>query len=117
MYLGKNSEDVILQCAACSHDCTHQEEVVVFNRNESTEQQFMRVQVNWSEVTIDDCMAGNPSPRRQAVVIAYTCEECNAVSQLIVMQHKGTTFVRVRHAGFRIGLNAYVPIELDSPTE
>lgn len=101
MYLESSDGDYVLRCAYCNHEYTHQDEVIVFNRAEDSVGKVMRARIDWHEVTIDECMCGNPSPRRQGAVIACTCEVCSGVSEVVIMQHKGQTMINVRRAGYR----------------
>jgi hypothetical protein len=39
---------------------------------------------------------GNPSSRRNGVVIRFWCEDCDVISELTLEQHKGNTLLRWR---------------------
>jgi hypothetical protein len=93
-----------LKCSGCGHDYTHHNQVRVYNRGEDSTS-GMRAIVDWDTVTVDDKLSGNPSSRRHGVSILFSCESCNALSELAIYQVKGMTLLSVRNAGFRLGVD------------
>jgi hypothetical protein len=85
-------ETSFLTCPSCQGGFLHQEEVEVWDRGED-EQVGLHVLVSDEEVRADKDQAGNPSNRRQAAAIYFSCETCDADSSLIISQHKGSTLV------------------------
>jgi hypothetical protein len=80
-----------LECPACEGDYLHQGEVDVFFRDEDAEK-GNHVRVKPNSVTVDDELAGNPSPRWHGLTIDFECENCAATLCLAIVQHKGQTF-------------------------
>ncbi len=99
-----NNEDQelgVLRCSDCNGGNTHHDQVRVYNRGEDSVE-GMRAIVDWDAVTVDGNLAGNPSGRRHGVAIVFSCEQCQALSELTISQHKGETMLAVRRAGYRL---------------
>lgn len=86
----------VLLCPNCGNSCTHHTSATVFNRSEDAEI-GRRTIVTATESTTDNDMTGNPSGRRDGLVINFYCETCPTIMELDVFQHKGQTFFRMRH--------------------
>ena len=95
------SDDVsALLCPRCGGECLHHLGVTVFDRSEDASM-LTKIGVNGSTVGIElvqSTQSGNPSNRRDGVVIRFSCEQCNwggrtDVIELTIAQHKGTTEV------------------------
>lgn len=91
----QNDDDLDICCAHCGYHCTHQGIVEVFNRDREDADMGMHVRVDWFDVSIGRSMVGNPSSRRQGLRVHLTCESCQRVSFLEVVQHKGSTQMAV----------------------
>lgn len=87
-----------LLCPGCGHNYTHQGAVEVFSCKEDC--QATQIVVNDLKVAIDIKPARdrNPSPRRHGVIIHLNCEECEAGGELLIYQHKGNTYIKVRES-------------------
>ena len=84
----------ILVCPMCGSTYLHQGIVEVFDRNEDAAQ-GMHTVVSRNHTDVEyGPLTGNPSGRRQGLIIAFLCEECGNLSMLEILQHKGETFVR-----------------------
>ena len=86
-----------LVCPNCSSNYLHHGRIEIFNRGEDAEK-GAHFNVNGSQVTLDDNLAGNPSGRRHGLKIHLDCEQCAAESALCISQHKGCTFVWVEYS-------------------
>lgn len=87
--------DNALCCPACGNNYLHQGRVTAFNRNED-DQLTHRVDVDYNNitaVTVPSEGSGNPSPRRHGLVVEFRCETCTHVPRLVILQHKGGTYV------------------------
>lgn len=96
---GGVSQWILVQCAWCEFDYTHQDAVAVFDRSEDQPERITYVphgpgESCWSD-QMDVVSHGNPSARRQGVRIGLTCEECSRRSFVEITQHKGCTSVQV----------------------
>jgi hypothetical protein len=88
-----------LHCPACGGTNTHQREVLVRNRHEDGP--GTEIEVRPDTAIKRDLSANSPvwAGRRHEVVIVFECEACPARSELLIYQHKGDTFLRVRMTG------------------
>jgi hypothetical protein len=85
----------ILKCAWCGEHYLHHETVKTFDPAREDAKQGTRVVVRTHNTTIDTCMTGNRSPRRGSVVIEFQCEMCNKITELVIIQHKGNSYLDV----------------------
>ena len=77
----------------CGGDYLHHEQVEVFERAEDA-QHGLHVLISGTSMAVGtDVARGNPSPRRHGLTIKFTCEMCDRVSVLSIVQHKGQTFI------------------------
>ena len=84
----------ILNCPACGGESLHQERVTAYFRHEDSDV-GMVVEVDRETVMANangDCITGNPSARRDGIVIEFSCENCSVIPRLAIVQHKGTTY-------------------------
>jgi hypothetical protein len=84
--------DDVLKCPSCDWSNLHHVSVEIFERREDA-MVGVHVQVEGKAVRVDDALTGNPSPRRQGMLIRFTCETCTAKPILQVRQHKGSTYM------------------------
>ena len=88
-----NSRPILL-CPNCQTGTLHQSKVEVWFRREDADQGLHAVIDDDVYINhIADTASNNPSPRRSAVQIGFTCEECWASLFLSILQHKGSTYV------------------------
>jgi hypothetical protein len=98
--------DAVLNCPRCGFDYLHHREVEVFSRSEDapTVRRVTVVGVTAPGGIVGDCGpvtvehipeagAGNPSGRRDGLVIHFECEGCGTGLMLNIAQHKGSTFM------------------------
>ena len=84
----------ILNCPNCNGETLHQESVNVYFRDEDSDVGVV-AEVDRDTVSVNtkgDCVKGNPSARRDGVVINFRCECCDVIPRLAIIQHKGTTY-------------------------
>ena len=81
-----------LKCPECGSSNLHHKEVEVFERHEDA-RTGLHVQVNDNKALTDGNMEANPSPRRQGILIHFSCEKCPTKPVLKIFQHKGTTYM------------------------
>lgn len=88
------SKAYILACPKCGGDNLHHNSVAVYERDEdnliTTVAELGNNQVHIHQKP--SILSGNPSPRRDGVVIGFSCENCDISFELAIIQHKGTTF-------------------------
>jgi len=92
-----------LCCPRCGFDYLHQAAVEVWNRGEDEKIEGVRITADGDIVK---ATGRNPSPRRDGVSIAFSCEECSCdedgnadestVGELVIFQHKGQTYIEWR---------------------
>lgn len=93
-----------LICPRCGSTYLHHIGVTVFDRKEDA-QQVVRTSVDGassSMAIVSSSDSGNPSDRRDGVVVAFRCEQCGGGTEtdrieLTIAQHKGETLVKWRY--------------------
>jgi hypothetical protein len=83
----------------------HHGVVTVYNRRENADSVAL-TQVSSGQGTIEivpSAWSGNPSARRDGVVIRFVCENCDETSELTIAQHKGQTLL-----GWRVAVKQQV---------
>ena len=94
--IGPSFDGSILLCPCCKEGHLHHTRVEIYSRKEDAssgllvDQSLEPSQIN---ITPNGSMEDNPSPRRGGIRITFDCECCPKTSRLIVVQHKGSTFV------------------------
>ena len=83
-----------LVCPNCKGTYLHQVSVDYFDRQEDA-QQGTHILVQNGTATLDTNMSGNPSKRREGIVITFDCENCEATPRLTIAQHKGNSLVDI----------------------
>lgn len=84
----------LVGCTNCGGEYLHQYETQVYNRRQEDLGGLLTV-VRTNAVTtnsIDD-MTANPSSRRDGIRIMLSCEDCEGLTELTIVQHKGQTFL------------------------
>lgn len=97
-FTGSNAKDLL--CPICGSGLLHHDVVTVYQRNEDTEvvrktsvvEDSFRSEIVWNNDS------GNPSARRDGLVISFWCENCGGTKEgttieLTIAQHKGNTQV------------------------
>ena len=86
----------ILLCPYCECNCLHHDIVIVFNRNEDAETTQVTTTINGKSKIelLPSEICGNPSYRRDGLIIDFLCEKCEKHSELAIYQHKGQTFIK-----------------------
>jgi len=88
-----------LLCPRCGNSYLHHRGVVTYDRSEDAET-VLRTSVGVGKTTVQliaQAGSGNPSSRRDGLVIQFWCEHCgggddgSSVIELTVAQHKGET--------------------------
>jgi len=87
----------ILHCPFCGFSYLHHGGVEVFNREFEDSEKGSHTYVSGNGgITyshLGPMVPGNPSPRRDGVLIRFTCEACDDPLVLAIYQHKGQTYV------------------------
>lgn len=81
-----------LLCPGCGAANLHHDRVETFDRGEDAPE-GLRTIVSEGTVQVSRALDGNPSPRRDGVLISFWCELCSAKPQLRIAQHKGETYM------------------------
>ena len=93
-----------LLCPRCGNSYLHHRGVVAYDRSEDAET-VLKTSVEVGKTTVQlvaQADSGNPSSRRDGLVIQFWCENCgggddgSSVIELTVAQHKGETEVAWR---------------------
>lgn len=84
--------DVFLVCPCCKGGKLHHGLVDVFVRQDEDEEYGLHVRAH-RQVEINTSMAGNPSRRRDGLVVRFSCENCTATPRMALIQHKGATYL------------------------
>jgi Zn-finger nucleic acid-binding protein len=83
-------DDNCLSCPSCGGVYLHQTHLDSWFREENSDV-AMHVSTNQNQVRMDHYNSGNPSTRRDGVLIRFECEQCPATPSLAIVQHKGHT--------------------------
>lgn len=83
-----------LLCPECKGNYLHQDKVVVFNPEQEDAKEGVKVVVDGLKVAVEPELDGNPSRRRQGMLISFWCEGCDANPVMTIAQHKGNTIMR-----------------------
>lgn len=89
----------VLRCPKCDGTYLHHHTVTVYIRagEDSRQAIVTTVDDDGARVSkIDGENNGNPSPRRDGLIIRFYCEGCDASVCLDLYQHKGQTFLATR---------------------
>ena len=104
-----NSVGNELQCPHCGDYYMHHYGIELFNRHEDSEygdhielyipesHAWMYMNTNVQENIVDGNIKNNPSSRRSGIIIKFVCENCSAVSDFCIKQHKGHTLLEWRY--------------------
>lgn len=96
------SDSAALMCPSCGCSNLHHYRVEVYARRLEDSATGMRAEISTrGSVTVNTSMAGNPSARRDGVRIHLHCEQCPALVELTIVQHKGTTYLETNVVGKR----------------
>lgn len=82
-----------LICPSCNGENLHQRSAKVYFRDseDSDTGKFVRCSNQKIEsIPLD----GNPSFRRDGLLLSFDCENCDAEPELAIFQHKGTTYIK-----------------------
>jgi len=83
-----------LECPACGGTNLHHEAVSVWNREEDSVEGLC-VRIKGESVETLTSMKGNPSERRSGLSVWFWCEHCSIKSRLDLVQHKGSTYLKL----------------------
>jgi hypothetical protein len=90
----------VLQCM-CGGNNLHHYGVTVFDRDDdsSTVRVTNVTHTGTSSEVVPNELSGNPSARRDAVVVRFWCEHCGHEYGMQIVQHKGCTYLSWRDLG------------------
>jgi hypothetical protein len=89
----KYGDDASMCCPYCGHNYLHHKNVIVYNRDHEDSNHGLVVHSMDGSITIDDDLNGNPSGRRNGVLIYLECENCGNTYKLALYKHKGVTYL------------------------
>jgi hypothetical protein len=89
-----------LLCPGCGFfGGLHHDRVTVFDRIREDGPSTVTEVKNGKVIRLCHNSNNNPSSRRDGIAIRFWCECCDAISELTIAQHKGTTEMEWRIAG------------------
>ena len=81
-------------CPSCGGENLHQQGKAIYHRETEDSEMGLRVLISEQILINNDAsMECNPSSRRDGLRIDFMCEHCDMISELQIIQHKGTEFV------------------------
>ena len=92
LQLPVNDESVFTMCPYCGGNNLHHDKVAVFFGGEMS-QTDIQVVVDSESISEGTSQEGNPSSRRDGILIRFWCETCENIPTLSITQHKGSTFL------------------------
>jgi hypothetical protein len=89
-----------LACPHCNYNYLHHHRIIVYEREHGKEdaEYLIKTTID-NSISVETVRAqdsGNPSSRRDGLLIGFWCEGCDARPELSIEQHKGQTFFRWR---------------------
>ena len=90
-YDGNNA----LRCPGCGCENLHHYQVDVFCREKEDAPRGVHAMVRPSGAVVKSDMKFNPSSRRDGLVVSFFCEQCDVISVMTIVQHKGTTYLQL----------------------
>ena len=94
-----SAQAALLICPRCGSEYLHHEGVVSFDRGEDAGT-VVKTEVARGRVTTEPANSGygNPSSRRDGLVVRFSCEGCGSDPiELCIAQHKGCTEISWRY--------------------
>ena len=88
-----------LRCPNCGENYTHHTTTHVFYRAREDAEHGQHVSAGGPETRITTDMDGNPSERRDGIVIEFWCEICASLFEMRIAQHKGATLIGMHVTG------------------
>jgi hypothetical protein len=86
----------ILCCAWCHEDYLHHQRIDYFEPHQEDSKNGLHVILTTGDAPIiDTSMEGNRSQRRGSIVVTFDCEMCNKITELVIIQHKGNSYLDV----------------------
>jgi hypothetical protein len=110
------SENSAVICAHCRHEWTHIHAVETFSREEDAAtgvHAVIAMDNSYDTIRINSNILANPSPRRDSIKVYFSCEACNKLTELRIVQHKGMDYLSF-HASLRKGSSATEEKDFDS---
>lgn len=81
-----------LECPSCGSRYLSHKKIKIFERKED-EELGLHIEVEGMSVSADQDLFGNPSSRRNGLMIQFQCEECGGDPVMLISQHKGNTVI------------------------
>jgi hypothetical protein len=82
-----------LCCPSCNSSNLHSEQTEVYARTEDAVTVAVKtIQTSTPPTVLIAAAERNTSPRRDATSIFFSCEGCDSMSELTILQHKGSTY-------------------------
>lgn len=92
----------VICCPGCGHEFTHHRSVEIWARPEDSPT-GLHITVDGVDsdpkMEVVTSLRGNPSTRRNAVAITFSCENCLDLSKLTISQRKGLEIVSFHKCG------------------
>jgi hypothetical protein len=89
---GSFYENAPLVCPNCGDEYLHHHSIKVYCRDKEGVEAGLMTEISCGATTITRNMDGNPSKRRDGIVITFECETCDHKSNMLIVQHEGQTF-------------------------
>ena len=84
----------VLLCGGCGNNFVHHKAIAIYTRHEDETKYLKTVVADHKAISyLVERDASNPSSRRDGITIEFECENCSSKPRLMLVQHKGQTFV------------------------
>jgi hypothetical protein len=90
-----NEDGGAFTCPSCGGINLHHNEVTSYDRRKEGAAETIETKIadgRTTSLTVPSTNSRNPSERRGAIVIGFWCETCPARPELVLLQHKGSTY-------------------------
>jgi hypothetical protein len=81
-----------LACPNCGDEYLHHQSIEVYCRDKQDAESGLMTEISGGVTTITRDMKGNPSQRRDGIIITFDCETCDHKSKILIVQQEGKTF-------------------------
>jgi hypothetical protein len=81
-----------LVCPNCGDEHLYHQSVKVYCRDKEGGETGLMTEISAGATIITTSMDGNPSKRRDGIVINFNCETCDYKSKILIAEKEGQTF-------------------------
>ncbi len=81
-----------LACPNCGDEYLHHHSIEVYHRDKEGSDSGLMTEISAGATTVTTNMDGNPSKRRDGIIINFSCETCDYKSKIVIVEKEGQAF-------------------------